>query len=306
MPHRPFKLPKRNLALLGLGSVIFIIIAAHVLAQPAPPHPFFARAAQIRATRHRPLVIAHQGGEGLRPSNTLLAFKHAMSLGVDMLDTDVHLSKDGVLVLIHDETVDRTTNGKGAVREHTLAELQALDAGFNFSPDGGKTFPFRGQGVQIPTLEALFQAYPNTLIGIEIKQAPPNIAVPFCALIRKYGMSDKVLISSFRPDNMLAFRRECPEIATSPTENEIRPFFFASLLWLEGVISPQWHALQVPEYGGGFHVLTPRFVAAAHRRGVEVHPWTINELDDLRRILALGVDGINTDYPDRMILMVND
>lgn len=296
-------LPKRQWLIGVLGGLFSILLAAHLVAQPTLPHPFFTHAAQISSARHRPLVIAHQGGEGIRPSNTMLAFDHAMSLGVDMLDTDVHLSKDGVLVLIHDETVNRTTNGQGAVRDLTLAELQALDAGYHFSPDEGKSFPFRGKGVTIPTLEALFKAYPTTLIGIEIKQTPPSIATPLCALIRSYGMGDKILLSSFRPDNMLAFRRECPEVATSPTENEIRPFFFASLVFMEGLISPQWHALQVPEYGGGFHVLTPRFIAAAHRRGVAVYPWTINTTDDLRRVLALGVDGINTDYPDRMIMV---
>jgi glycerophosphoryl diester phosphodiesterase len=291
---------RRRVFYVIFSLIILGLLVGHLIAKPVPPHPFFTKLANTK----KPLVIAHQGGEAIRPSNTMMAFNHAMALGVHMLDTDVHLSKDGVLVLIHDETIDRTTDGTGAVRDLTLAQLKALDAGYRFTPDNGVTFPFRGLGVRIPTLEELFMAYTTIPIGIEIKQAPPEIAVPLCALIRKYSRQDTVIMSSFRPDNMLAFRRECPEVATSPTENEVRPFFFLSVMYLEGMFSPNWHALQVPEFGGGFQVLTPRFVTSARKRGIAVYPWTINDTDQMRRMIALGVDGINTDYPDRLLELV--
>ena len=269
-------------------------------ARPVAPHPWFT----ARPGEHRPLVFAHQGGEGIRPSNTLLAFRHAVELGADVLDTDMHMTKDGALVLMHDETVDRTTNGQGAIRDLTLAQIKQLDAGYRFTTDNGQTYPYRGQGITVPALEELFQAFPDKRYGVEIKQTPPEIAVPFCALIRRYGMQGKILISSFRQANMDAFRRECPEVATSATEDEVRVFYALSLLGLSAAYTPGYHSLQVPESSGGIHVLTPRFIAAAHSRGLAVQPWTINEEADLRRILALGVEGINTDYPDRLLALL--
>lgn len=277
------------------------IILSLLTARPAAPHPWFA----AQQGEHKPLVFAHQGGEGLWPSNTMLAFDNAARLGADVLDTDMHMTKDGVLVLMHDETVDRTTNGHGAIRDLTLAEIKKLDAAYSFSVDGGKTFPYRGQGVSVPTLEELFRAYPNKRIGIEIKQTDPEkTAKAFCQAIRAANMQTKMLVSSFRHQNMLAFRRECPEVATSATEIEARDFFIAQLAGLQGVISPEYQSLQIPERNSGFTLLTPQFIAAARSRGLPVQPWTINSEADLRRIIALGVDAINTDYPDRMLAIL--
>lgn len=283
--------------LLGLAAVYLV---ARLLARPAPAHPWFAP----RPGDHTPLVFAHQGGENLRPSNTLLAFQYAVELGADVLDTDMHLTQDGVLVLMHDETVDRTTDGTSAIRDLTLKEIKQLDAGYRFSLDDGQTFPYRGQGLTVPTLEELFTAFPDKRFGIEIKQTPPEVAVPFCATIRKYQMQGQVLVSSFRQENMDAFRKECPEVATSATEDEVRAFFVLNMLGLADVLTPDYSSLQVPETSGNLQILTPSFVAAAHRRGLAVQPWTINEAEDLQRILALGVDGINTDNPDQLLGML--
>lgn len=251
------------------------------------------------------LVFAHQGGENIRPSNTREAFCYAVELGADVLDTDMHMTKDGVLVLTHDETVDRTTNGHGTIRDLTLAEIKQFDAAYNFTTDDGQTFPYRGQGFRVPTLEELFQAFPDKRFGIEIKQTEPvETAKRFCALIRQYHMEEGVLVSSFRQENMNEFRKQCPEVATSATEDEVRPFFFASLLGLTRAFTPNYNSMQVPEEAAGFHILTPQFVAAAHERGLPVQPWTINEEADLKRILALGVEGINTDNPDRLLALL--
>lgn len=288
-----------------LVAIASFAIAAGLITlvnRPAGVHPFNQWAAQ---QKRQPLVFAHQGGEGIRPSNTMLAFDHAVEIGADVLDADMHITQDGVLVLMHDETVDRTTNGKGYIRDMTFAELQRLDAAYHFSADDGNTFPYRGQGATVPALEALFQKYPDMHYGIEIKQTPPAVAVPFCALIRKYHMQDKVLVSSFRKANMEAFRRACPEVATSAVEDEVRLIFFAHLAGLHGLVTPAYQSLQIPERGGGFLLLTPQFIAAAHSRGLQVQPWTINDDADLRRIMALGVDGINTDFPDQLLAIRN-
>jgi len=292
---------RTRLVLVGFfGIATVLYLGALRTALPVAPHPWFA----IYPGEHTPLIFAHQGGEEIRPSNTLLAFQHAVDLGADVLDTDMQSTKDGVLVLNHDETVDRTTDGTGAIRDLTLIELQSLDAAYSFSPDAGATFPYRGQSVHVPTLEEAFLAFPGQRFGIEIKQTPPEVVTPFCALIRQHGMQAKVLVSSFSQANVDAFRAACPEVATSATAAEVRTFFILSTLHLSAAFSPRYHSLQVPEQYSNIRLLTPRFIAAAHSRGLAVQPWTINERGDLQRVLALGVDGINTDYPDRLLTLL--
>ncbi|MFN8474569.1 MAG: glycerophosphodiester phosphodiesterase [Anaerolineae bacterium] len=286
------------LVLVGLLLAVYVALAA--VARPAPVHPWFAR----HAGEHTPLVFAHQGGGGIRPENTMEALHHAADIGVDVLDSDMHLTKDGVLVLMHDETVDRTTNGHGAVADLTLAEIKALDAGYNFTTDNGQTYPYRGKGLTVPTVEEVFQAFPNMRMGLEIKDSPPGTAEAFCALLHRYNMQDKVLVSSFLKESMYAFRAACPEVATSAVEDEVRPLYVLSQLYLERVLTPTYNSLQVPEYSGDTHVLTPRFVDAARNRNLPVEPWTIDEVDDMKRILALDVEAINTNYPDRLLPLV--
>jgi glycerophosphoryl diester phosphodiesterase len=287
------------LIVAGIGAAIYL--SALVTAQPAPAHPWFA----ARPGDHRPLVLAHQGGEGEWPSNTLLAFQNAAQAGADVLDTDMHMTKDGVLVLMHDQTVDRTTSGTGAIRDLTLAQLEQLDAAYNFSLDEGKTFPYRGQGVAVPTLEELFQTFPDKRFGIEIKQTEPaETAKRFCTLIRQYDKQDAVLVSSFRQENMDAFRKECPEVATSATENEVKLFYVLHLLGMTRAFTPNYSSFQVPETSAGIHLLTPQFIAAARERNLPIVPWTINETADLQRMIDLGSAGINTDYPTRLLQMV--
>ncbi len=296
--------------LKGIGKFLFMALIigvvlyalALIVAKPAPSYAWFTP----QPGDHKPLVLAHQGGEGLWPSNTLFAFQQAARADADVVDTDMHMTKDGVLVLMHDEAVDRTTNGHGAIRDLTHAEIKQLDAAYNFSIDDGKTFPYRGQGITIPTLEELFQAYPDKRFGIEIKQTDPiPTAQRFCALIRQYRMQDKVLISSFRQENMDAFRTECPEVATSATENEVKLFYVLNLLGMTRILTPNYSSFQVPEESGGLPVPTPQFIAAARERHLPIVPWTINEEADLKRMIDLGMDGINTDYPERLLQLLS-
>jgi glycerophosphoryl diester phosphodiesterase len=214
---------------------------------------------------------------------------------------DLHSTADGVLVVMHDDTVDRTTDGSGLIQSLTLEEIKALDAGYHWSADGGQTFPYRGQGITVPTMEEVFAAFPDVALNIEIKQAEPSLVEPFCQLIREYGMSDRVLVASFHQETVKAFRKECPEVATSSGEGEVIALFALSKLFLEATYGPEAQAVQVPEHRSGLHVLTSRFVDAAHGRNLEVHAWTINEVPDMQRLVALGVDGIITDYPDRLM-----
>ncbi len=291
-----------------LTRILIIIATAAALtytafvvrARPVADHPF------LLAADGGPLVIAHQGGEELRPSNTMSAFAHAVELGVDVLEMDIHATSDAVIVVMHDDTVDRTTDGTGTIKEMTFAEIRELDAGYYWTNDDGQTYPYRGQGIQVPALVELFQAYPDMLMNIEIKQAEPSIVLPFCQLLRQYNMTDKVLVPSFHEETVLEMRAECPEVRTSLARNEIQTFWILNSLGLGATFSAPDAAIQVPERStlpvlGEVQVVTPRFVRAANAHGVAVHVWTINETADMQRLLEIGVNGLITDRPDRLL-----
>ena len=191
-----------------------------------------------RPGAHHPLVFAHQGGEGNWPSNTMIGFRESIELGADVLDSDVHMTRDGELVLIHDETVDATTNGSGEVRDLTMAELRELDFGYRFSTDDGETFPYRDTGLGIVTVDELFSEFPDARFGFEIKQTTPEAATKLCALIQEYGYEGRVLVSSAGQENMDAFRDSCPGVATSATDGEATRFYIFQFVRLSGFYSP--------------------------------------------------------------------
>jgi len=266
----------------------------------AREHPYFAQ------DEGHPLVMAHRGGGGLSPENTLYAFERAAEMGVDVIESEIHSTADNNLVVIHDETVDRTTNGTGPVNSLTLKELKEFDAGYNWTADGGQTFPFRGKGITIPTLEEVFTALPNIRINIDMKQINPSLAAPLCEMINSFDMVEKVMVASFNTRAINDFRRACSRVATSASRREVTLFFLMNLVFLGKAYRPACHALQIPEYNSGLHVLTKRFLQTARSLNLKVHVWTVNEVEDMRRLLELGVDGIITDYPDRLTSVVTD
>ncbi|HEX8559765.1 MAG TPA: glycerophosphodiester phosphodiesterase [Pyrinomonadaceae bacterium] len=249
----------------------------------------------------RTLVIAHRGGAGLWPENTLYAFERAAALGADVVETDVRATSDGELVVIHDSTVERTTDGAGRVSALTLAELKRLDAAFRFTPDGGRSFPLRGRGVTVSTLREVFDALPRLRFNIEPKQADPPVVAALCRLIRERDMTTRVLVAAFSDSTMERFRRECPEVATSASTSEVASFLALQRAGLGRSYSPRMQALQTPESAAGARLLTEDLLRAAHERNLRVHVWTVNAEDDMRRLAALGVDGVMTDYPDRLL-----
>jgi glycerophosphoryl diester phosphodiesterase len=256
--------------------------------------------------QRRPLVMAHRGGAGLWPENTMYGFERAVDLGVDVLETEIHSTADNMLVLMHDSTVDRTTNGSGPISAFTLEELKTLDAGYNWTADGGQTFPFRGSGITVPTLEEVFTALPTVRINIDIKQEKPSLVASLCETIRTFDMVDRVMVASFSAKVLKAFRRVCPEVATSAGTGEVALFYVMNLVFLGRVYRSPFQAFQIPEYSSGLRVLTKKFVKTAHGLNLAVHVWTVNETTDMQRLLDLGVDGIVTDYPDRLISLLRE
>ncbi len=247
-------------------------------------------------------VIAHQGGNHIRPDNTLEAFRHAVELGVDALEMDVHATSDGALVVIHDETVDRTTNGSGRVSDLSLEEIQSLDAAYHW-PHHMETDerPYRGRGITIPTLEEVLREFPDMPMTIEIKQAAPPIVTPFGELLQQYDREQNTVVASFHPEVIREFRDQFPAFATSGVQPEILTFYILKTLFMGWVYGPPMEAFQVPERFGSLRVITPRFVSSAQRRGLDVHVWTVNDRESMERILSRGVDGIITDRPDLLL-----
>jgi glycerophosphoryl diester phosphodiesterase len=286
---------KKKIFLSVFGMVLLALALMASISKPAPEHPYYT------SDLPYPLVIAHQGGDGLWPGNTLYAFEQSAALGVDVLEMDLHITQDGVLVINHDETVDRTTDGTGNIEDMTLAEIKALDAGYDWSNDDGQTFPYRDTGITIPTLEEIFEAFPTYPMTIEIKKTAGSMAVPFCDTIRSYGMQDKILVASFHDERMQEFRQVCPEVATSSARQETTIFVLLSKAFLGRFYSPPFFSLQVPEESSGITVMTAQFVRAAHERSLHVEPWTIDDPDQMQSYIEWGVDGIITDRPDLML-----
>jgi glycerophosphoryl diester phosphodiesterase len=287
-----------RILLMVLVVVVLFVIYRLLTIQPRPPQPYLQS--------DRPMVLAHRGGAALAPENTLAGFQNGVDLGADALELDVHTSADGTVVVIHDDTVDRTTDGTGAVHGLTLAELRQLDAGYRFTPDEGQTFPFRGQGVGIPTLEEVLATFPDMRVNIEIKQADPPIEAAVKDVIDRANARDRVLVGSEYDDVLARFRALAPDVATSAAAGEARTFYLAQLLRVSAIYRPLADAFQVPEYSGSTHVVTPSFVDAAHHHGVKVHVWTVNDAETMRRLLDIGVDGIITDRPDVAVTVVNE
>jgi len=242
-----------------------------------------------------PLLIAHRGGAGLAPENTIPAFLDAAHVwAADMVELDVHASADGHCVVIHDPTVDRTTNGTGAVAGMPLDQLRELDAGYHFTRDG-TTFPYRGAGVRIPTISEVFEMLPPTMrFTVELKTAAAQ--APLLAAIREHDAEQRVIVAGEHD----AFRTELSSYPgpISASREQLLPFYYFHRLHLARWRRIPVDVVQMCEFSNGRRILTPRLIRDLHRQGLKVHVWTINDRADMARLLDWGVDGILSDYPD--------
>jgi glycerophosphoryl diester phosphodiesterase len=264
------------------------------------------------------LNIAHRGGAAVRPENTLLAFRHALTLGAVALEGDLHATRDGVVVVSHDATVDRTTNGRGYMKEMTFEELRGLDAGCRFTPDRGVTYPHRGEGLQVPTLEEVFgdPALARTPMVLEIKQEEPDIADDVLDLIQAHDMVDRVVMGSFSKAALEVLRQRAVvrgmNLVTSLSEEEVFVFFLTPLEEMtRGDYVPPGKLLQVPvdhEVGDKkVQVVGPTLMAKARALGLKVHVWTVNDRGRMRWLAdGMRVDGIITDDPGLLRETINE
>ena len=243
----------------------------------------------------RPLVYAHRGGAALRPENTFAAFDHGLSVGADGLELDVHLSGDGVVVVHHDATLERTTKEQGSIAGQSAADLGRVDAGYRFTNGSGE-FPFRGQGLGIPTLQQVLMRYPVPLI-IELKSPDPLLARKTIDEIRAAAATNRVALGSYYYRVLRAARRYEPAIPTGAAQEEARWALYRSWVrWPLGKTA--YREFQVPERSGRTTIVTPRFIEHAHNAGLPVKVWTVDDRADIDRLLDWGVDAIITDRPD--------
>jgi glycerophosphoryl diester phosphodiesterase len=261
------------------------------------------------------LAFAHQGGIKEGPASTRWTMRQAVEAGADALELDVHRSKDGVLVCFHDDTVDRATNGSGRIAELTLAELEALDPAYYFVPGEGEVagrdedaYVFRGRSAKEPelriaTLEGVLEDFPGIVLNLDVKETGLGVVryeAELVDLLRRFGRSEDVIVASFHDEATEAVRRLAPELPTSAGLGATTAFVAAVMEGIEPP-APPFVALQVPRAFQGLTVVTPALVEAAHRAGVAVHVWTIDDVSEMEELVALGVDGIMSDRPSLLV-----
>ncbi len=245
----------------------------------------------------KPRLFAHRGASRYFPENTIEAFEAAVAAGIDLLELDVHATRDGRVVVIHDETVDRTTNGRGAVREMSFSELAALDAGYRFETEEGE-YPFRGRGVRVPELADVLARFRDTPLNIEIKQLEPPIEEAVVELLDRYEARERVLLAAGDHRILERIRAAAPDVLSGMSAVEVADFLGRALSGELDDYRPPGFALQVPVRYGALDIVSRGFVEAAHQVGLEVHVWTINTSEQMRELLDLGVDGLMSDDPE--------
>ena len=261
-------------------------------------HPFFNNSLR---------QVAHRGDSVYFPENTLPAFKSAAELGVDCIETDVHLTKDGQCVIWHDDTMGKITGDNELILNKLYEELSALDAGYLFSRDNGRTFPFRGKGVTIATLDEVLKALPDMRFNVDLKDNNIELVNEFARVVRKNNAEKRVLGASFHNRIIKTLRKTIPEIATSFSETEMLKIVILDkigMLRFHGNFSAD--AAQVPEYSNKIKIITKSFIQNLHKKGVMVHVWTVNEKSDMLRFYNMRVDAIMTDNPRLLIDTLNE
>jgi glycerophosphoryl diester phosphodiesterase len=237
-----------------------------------------------------PWVIAHRGASGHAPENTFAAFQRAVELGGTFIETDLHVTRDGRFVAIHDDTVERTTNGSGDVRNFTLDELREVDAGMWFD----RTF----MGERIPTLEEVleFSRVHDVVFYLELKYAAVwGMDHALVAALQKAQSAPRTIVISFDPATLTPLRRLDPSIMTGLLVEDAKPDCIQSAIDLGArQLCPKVSSV------------TPELVEKAHRSDLQVVTWTANTLADMRAMMAAGVDGIMTDFPDRLRALIED
>ncbi len=249
-----------------------------------------------------PRVFGHRGSAGTHPENTLESFRAAARLGLNYLEFDIHMTRDGEVVVSHDDYLERTCGRAGVIREMTYAELAAADAGRTFTLDGAN-FPFRDKGIRVPRLAEVLAAFPKLRMIVEVKQIAPSVVAPMLDVIDRAGMRRSVLVASEHQEPLDEVRQLAPDIPTNFSYLE-SGLFIQAMGTRDAGYRPPGDAVQIPRSYESWQLVTPESVEFAHRVGVEMHVWTVNEEAEMGELLDLGVDGLISDYPERALDLV--
>ena len=256
----------------------------------------------------KPLNFGHRGFSGHYPENTILSYQKAIEAGSDVLEMDVRLTSDNRLVVFHDDTLDRMTSGRGKVQEKSLIEIKKVNVGCEFilQENGYNNFPFKNAELKIPLLSEVFNEFQQYRFNIDIKQHEKKVCEALLAVIIEFKMKEKVLVASDDYETIKYFRKiSKTEIATGASYREVGNFIFLKSINMLKRFNPEADAFQIPENYYGIRILTENLIIELHKKDIAVHPWTINEEKDMERLLRWGVDGIMTDFPDRLNVILN-
>ena len=237
-------------------------------------------------------IYAHRGSTILAPENTATAFELALAYGADVLEIDVRLSRDGHVIVTHDATVDRTSNGHGNVDQLRLSQLKRLDAAHHFTDLVGKKY--RGKGIQFITLDEMFEVFSTTRINIDIKDNTPKAAEAVVKAIEKAGKQKLVNVGSFHSSALAHFRKQAPEVTTAATQSEVAKLYFGGMFSTPG----HYQYLQIPTNYFGIPLAPAWFIDKARQRDIQTVYWTINDIGTMSSLAAKGVDGLVTDRID--------
>jgi glycerophosphoryl diester phosphodiesterase len=254
-------------------------------------------------TSHPKLVYAHRGARVERPENTMLALQRALDVGADWFEIDVHMTRDGVVVVAHDDDGARMCNVPRRIRDCAYSYVKAWDAGWGFvGIDGSR--PYAGQGVSIPTLSDVLEAFPHTCMSVDAKQVEPDMCGPLLRLIRAHNAESRVRLASFQQRNHRRFRARGYRGETAVGKAEAIALCTLPVALIAGLGLVRSAAAQIPTHLGGVDFATPKFIAKLHALGLRVDYWTINDESAARALFAAGADGIITDDPGRMVPLV--
>ena len=251
----------------------------------------------------RPIVLAHRGGSSIAPEHTMIAFEKAQSLGVDGFEIDIRLTKDEEIVVFHDETVDRTSDGTGSIKDFTLEELKQLNFGYNFADLDGQ-FPYKEQKVEIVSLRELLEVFPNMYINIDIKDHPDTyegslMPSKLWRLIEEFDAQNRIVLTSFFSDQVDRFNLYAQNrVALGAGENDVRKAFTAFTSQFGHLYHPKVDVFQIPTKHGRVSLDSPRFINFLAKLNIPVHYWTIDDEDTIRTLIENGAKGIVTDRPD--------
>lgn len=245
----------------------------------------------------RPLVIAHRGASGLYPENTLPALRAANCEGADLIEIDVRLTKDRHVVVLHDPTLERTTNGAGRVRAMTLSQVKKLDAGFTFTRDNGRSYPFAGKGIQIPLLTEVLTALPDAFFQIELKDNEFDLAESVLNAVKLHNALHRIQLATASTRIGHFIRSLEPQACIAHTAIDALKFVLGTVLCRP--YEPRFHAgfIDLPLFLFRNPRLVSRAIKLATMHDLRVRAYTVNDLDRIKQLVHLGVEGIFTDYP---------